>query len=94
MQLVDFLQLISDLDQNTTFYFQINQKNMPLSKITLTSKACFLLSGDNAITQHKLIKLLNNIHPKNLPIYYQHDKNLLPFYGVQISLTNHTATLK
>lgn len=93
MQLVDFLQFVSDLDQNTKFYFKINQKNMPLSKIALTSKACFLLTGNNPITQHKLIKLLNNIHPKNLPILYRADKRLLTFYGMQISLENHTATL-
>lgn len=93
MRLTDFLQLINDLNSETTFYFKIDKKIYPLSKIVLTSEACLLNTHKQALTKANLVQLLGKTHQRQIPIIYKHNDQKFPFYGLQISLNNHTATL-
>ena len=58
MRLTDLLQLIDDLNLNTSFYLKIAGKTMPWGKLTLAGEKCLLYPGQKALTKKKIVREL------------------------------------
>lgn len=94
MQLTNFLQLITDLDNQITFFYQIDGQTFPLSKLTLTSSACLATSSQTPLTKERIAKIVKNMHHRNLPLLVASPQTKsVPVYGLHIDLQAHTATL-
>lgn len=93
MLLTNFLQLIDDLNIQTTFFIKDREKLYPLSKIALTSSFCEFYSGTHPLTKKKIIKLVGKSR-KGVPLKVIVEDHEVPFYGIQISLKDGKAILR
>ncbi|RVU71313.1 MULTISPECIES: hypothetical protein [Lactobacillus] len=93
MKLPDFLQMISNLNPETTFFIKNKDQILPLAKITLTANECLFLPGKKAMTQQKIIALLKKIHHRHLSIYLLIDQQQYPIYGLHLTLEKGQATV-
>ena len=84
MRLTDLLQLTNDLSNQTNLYLTINQKNIPLAKVKISSSECLLFPGKKSLTKGKLINLVKNIHGRSIPIFIYNQKKRIAVYGIQI----------
>ncbi|WP_294764152.1 hypothetical protein [uncultured Lactobacillus sp.] len=84
MRLTDFLQLTNDLNNQTSFYLTIAQRNVPLAKVKITSTACLFFPGKKPLTKSKFSNLVKNIHGRSIPIYISYQKEKIAVYGIQI----------
>ncbi|CCI85961.1 hypothetical protein FC52_GL000551 [Lactobacillus pasteurii DSM 23907 = CRBIP 24.76] len=86
MTLNNFLELIRNINQNSTFYVKVDQKQLPLSKFTLSSSESYFSVGQNPMTKQKFIRLIKQIYRTSLPLYVNYDNRKIPIYGLQISI--------
>ena len=68
MRLTDLLQLINDLNINTTFYLKIDDKVVPWGKLTLVDGRCLLYPGEKAMTKANA-KLRFRFFIQNTPLF-------------------------
>lgn len=94
MRLTDLLQLIDDLNINTTFYLQIKDQLLPWGKLTLTGNKCLLYPGKNPLTKTKLIKLVGKMHARGIPLLVVINDEEYPIFGLQIREETGQAVLK
>lgn len=93
MTLSDFLELIKNLNENTAFYLRFAGQDYPLSKINIAAQECDCLPGAQAMTQKQIAKLVKKMHHRRLPLRMIINKQLVPAYGIQISIETGRATL-
>lgn len=93
MRLTDLLQLINDLNINTTFYLKKNEHILPWSKLTLTDGRCLLYPGKKAMTKAKLIRLVGQMHNRGIPLLMVIDQQEYHIFGLQIQEENNKIIL-
>lgn len=93
MRLTDLLQLINDLNINTTFYLKINDKIVPWGKLTLVDGRCLLYPGEKAMTKAKLIRLVGHMHNRGIPLSMAVDQQERHIFGLQIKEDNNQIIL-
>ncbi|WP_304230628.1 hypothetical protein [Lactobacillus kitasatonis] len=84
MRLTDLLQLIDDLNINTSFYLKIAGKTMPWGKLTLAGEKCLLYPGSKALTKKKIVKLVGKMHGRGIPLIAIGNNQEYPLFGLQI----------
>lgn len=89
----NFLQLIDNINQDFYFYVRVNEKDLPLSKITVSSNDFLAYPGKHAVTKRKIVKLFKNMHNRGLSLYIFYHNQRIPVYGIQISIENISVTL-
>lgn len=89
----NFLQLIDNINQDFYFYVRVNEKDLPLSKITVSSDGFLAYPGKQAVTKRKIIKLFKNMHNRGLSLFIFYNNQRIPVYGIQISIENTSVTL-
>ena len=93
MRLTDLLQLINDLNINTTFYLKIDNKVVPWGKLTLVDGHCLLYPGEKAMTKAKLIRLVGLLHNRGIPLLIAVDQEEHHIFGLQIKEDNNQIVL-
>lgn len=93
MRLTDLLQLINDLNINTTFYLKIDDKVVPWGKLTLVDAHCLLYPGEKAMTKTKLIRLVGHMHNRGIPLLIAVDQEEHHIFGLQIKEDNNQIVL-
>ncbi|KRL21123.1 hypothetical protein [Lactobacillus gallinarum] len=93
MRLTDLLQLINDLNINTTFYLKIDDKVVPWGKLTLVDGRCLLYPGEKAMTKAKLIRLVGHMHNRGIPLLIAVDQEEHHIFGLQIKEDNNQIVL-
>ena len=93
MRLTDLLQLINDLNINTTFYLKIDAKVVPRGKLTLVDGHCLLYPGEKAMTKAKLIRLVGHMHNRGIPLLIAVDQEEHHIFGLQIKEDNNQIVL-
>ena len=93
MRLTDLLQLINDLNINTTFYLKIDDKVGPWGKLTLVAGHCLRYPGENAMTTTKLIRLVGHMHNRGIPLLIAVDQEEHHIFGLQIKEDNNQIVL-
>lgn len=58
MTFSNFLELINNLNQDFQFYLKFNEKELPLSKITVAHNVYLALPGQRAITKDRSLNYL------------------------------------
>lgn len=88
MQLISFLQLTNDLNQNYSVFYRPNKKERlyPLSKLTITSEGAALLTGSLPKTLLSINQMIAPLHHKNLPLFIKHQNKIIKVYGIQIDI--------
>lgn len=82
----NFLQLIDNINQDFQIFCQIQDKNLPISKITVSANDFLAIPGQKAITKRKIIRLFNKMHNRGLSLFIFYQDKKMPVYGIQISL--------
>lgn len=93
MRLTDLLQLIDDLNINTTFYLKIDNQILSWSKLTIANNRCLLSPGKNAMTKKKLVKLVGHMHSRGIPLVIINKDQEIPIFGLQIKEETGSAVL-
>ena len=93
MRLTDLLQLINDLNINTTFYLKIDDKVVPWGKLTLVDGHCLLYRGEKAMTKTKLSRLVGHMHNRGIPLLIAVDQEEHHIFGLQIKEDNNQIVL-
>lgn len=93
MRLTDLLQLINDLNINTTFYLKIDDIVVPWGKLTLVDSHCLLYPGEKAMTKAKLIRLVGHMHNRGIPLLIAVDQEEHHIFGLQIKEDNNQIVL-
>lgn len=69
MRVIDFLQLISDLDKQTLFYYEDdNKQNFSITNLEVTAEQIYLITKKaerHTLHQWELVTLLNQVKNKN-----------------------------
>lgn len=94
MKMNNFIQLINNLNQDFSFYLQIEEKKYPLSKVTFTANECLLNPGKRVMTKKALFKLIRKIHHRDIAIYIIKNNKKLPVYGIQVVIDQKIVILK
>lgn len=84
MRLTDLLQLINDLNLNTSFYLKHDDQLLMWGKLTITDGKCLLYPGQKAMTKQKLIKLVGRMRGRGIPLLMVIDQQEYPIFGLQI----------
>lgn len=93
MTFSNFLELISNLNQDLNFYLRINGKDYPLSKITVNHQQFLAFPGQRSMTKKQIVQLFGKMHNRGLTLLISHQNRKIPVYGLQISIDKGTATL-
>lgn len=93
MTLKNFLQLIDNINQDFYLYIRIDGKNLPLSKITVSSGEALAQTGKKPMKKHKIFKLFKKMHDHGTPLYIFYENNKFPVYGIQTSIENSSIIL-
>lgn len=88
MRLIDFLLLIKDLNQNSKLVFLKADKAYPISKIEITSEACVLIPGKEAMQKQKFYFLTKKVKNRQLLVKIQLDHKQELIFGIQIGKPN------
>ncbi|CCK82712.1 Putative uncharacterized protein [Lactobacillus equicursoris 66c] len=83
MQLTDFMQLLTSLDDRNALFLAAGDQEIPLSKVTLARESCQLTTGDKPLTLGHLKRLLGR-GSQDIPLRFLADGQEVPVYGVQI----------
>lgn len=88
MRVIDFLQLILDLDKQTRFFYQDKAKELiAVTEIKPTDSAVVLTTkkaSTHALHQWELVTLLQTIQDKTIFMRISAENEALPFYGIQL----------
>lgn len=84
MRLTDLLQIVNDLNVNTTFYLKKDDKIYPWSKLTIIDNRCLLYPGKTIMTKAKLIRLVGKMHNRGIPLLMIIGNQEIPLFGLQI----------
>ena len=93
MRLTDLLQLINDLNINTTFYLKIDDKVVPWGKLTLVDGHSLLYPGEKAMTKANLIRLVGHMNNRGIPLLIAVDQEEHHIFGLQIKEDNNQIVL-
>lgn len=58
MRLTDFILMTKNVNSDYQFFVKQASELVPLSKLTLTSSACYFLTGQKPLTKSKIMTLL------------------------------------
>ncbi len=88
MRIIDFLQLISDLDKQTQFFYSDADKNLWAITGVLAESDCVYLATkktkQHALHQWELVTLLNPLKPKTNFIKIKVEADSANIFGLQI----------
>lgn len=93
MRLTDLLQLIDDLNVNTTFYLKNGEQLFPVGKLTIEEGKCLLHAGQHPMTKAKIVKIVRHMHGRGIPLLMEIEQKETPIFGLQIKEGNGTAVL-
>lgn len=93
MKLNNLIELTNNLNQAYAFYLKIQQKRLPLAKVTVTAQACFLYPGRRAMTKQHLFNLVRKIHHRQVTVWIVSGQEKIPVYGIQVAIAQKMVTL-